>query len=100
RAPWWLIRVGDEPAGVIVLTDLPDGPAWDLSYLGIVPTHRRRGLGRCATCHVLHAAPAAGLVQVQVAVDNRNDPARRLYQTLGVVPSLARGVYLHFLRRN
>jgi ribosomal protein S18 acetylase RimI-like enzyme len=98
-APWWLIRAGDEPAGVVVLTTLPEGPAWDLSYVGILPQHRNRGIGRGATSRVLHAACAAGMVQVQLAVDVRNDPARRLYQALGFVPTVVRDVYLHFLNR-
>jgi mycothiol synthase len=96
-ARWWLVRLGDEPAGVVILTELPEGPSWDLSYLGIVPEHRRQGLARAATYRVLHAALAAGIAEVILAVDVRNAPALRLYQSMGFAQSEVRDVYLHFI---
>jgi ribosomal protein S18 acetylase RimI-like enzyme len=94
---WWLVVADGQPAGVVLLTDLPEGPAWDLSYVGIVPEQRRRGLGRCATGRVLHAAHSAGVAAVLLAVDMRNEPARRLYRSLGFVETAERDVYLNFL---
>jgi mycothiol synthase len=96
---WWLIRAGDEPAGVVILTELPEGPTWDLSYLGIVPEHRRKGLAHSATCRALHATRNADAVELILAVDERNVPARGLYKALGFVESEVRDVYLHFIHR-
>lgn len=94
---WLLIRAGAEPAGVVILTELPEGPTWDLSYLGVVPEHRRQGLAHAATCRALHAARDGGAVELILAVDARNVPARGLYQAWGFVESEVRDVYLHFI---
>jgi mycothiol synthase len=91
---WLLIRAGDAPAGVVVVTALPESATWELSYLGIVPEHRRRGFARAAVCHALSAARDAGAAQVIVAVDSRNAPALHLYRTLRFVEGDARDVYL------
>jgi ribosomal protein S18 acetylase RimI-like enzyme len=92
---WWLVRTDSGPAGVVIITEVPEGPAWDLSYVGIVPEARRRGLARAATSCALHAARAAGATELVLAVDVRNAPARALYQSLGFVESEVRDVYLY-----
>jgi mycothiol synthase len=92
---WWLVRIVDQPVGVVILTEVPEGPAWDLSYVGIVPEARRKGLARAATCRALHAARDARAAELVLAVDARNVPARALYQSLGFVETEVRDVYLH-----
>jgi mycothiol synthase len=92
---WWLIRADGQPAGVVILTEIPEGPTWDLSYVGIVPEARRKGVARAATCRTVQAAHGAGVKDVVLAVDARNVPALRLYQSLGFVESEVRDVYLH-----
>jgi ribosomal protein S18 acetylase RimI-like enzyme len=93
---WWLIRAGETPAGVLILTELPDFAAWDLSYVGVIPEQRRRGVGRAAACHALASARAAGAPELLLAVDTRNTPARRLYRSLGFQEGDVRDVYLYF----
>jgi mycothiol synthase len=95
---WSLVRMRGAPAGVLILTELLEEGAWDLSYIGVVPEHRRHGVGRAATCHGLRIAHAAGAAQMVIAVDVRNDPARRLYASLGFVEADVRDVYLQVLR--
>jgi mycothiol synthase len=95
-APWWLVWADEEPAGVVIMTELPEGPAWDLSYLGVLPRWRRHGLGRMAAGRAVRATHAAGAVRMVLAVDERNDPARRLYETLGFIETEVRNVFLHF----
>lgn len=96
-AGWWLLRAGDEPAGVLILTAMSEDAAWDLSYIGVVPEHRRRGIGRVAVCHALQTAQVGGAVQMLLAVDVRNEPARHLYASLGFTQTELRDVYLHLL---
>ncbi len=98
-AGWWLLRDGGEPAGVLLLTEMREDAAWDLSYIGVVPEHRRRGLGHAAVCHALQTAQAAGAVQMLLAVDRRNAPARRLYASLGFRQTELRDVYLYVFNK-
>ncbi len=93
---WWLAFEQDRPVGVALTTEVPDLGAWDLSYVGIVPEARRRGLGRAVTTHILHAASAAGVHHVSLAVDRRNLPAWNMYAHLGFTPFDHREVYLRF----
>lgn len=79
---WWLASIAGKPAGVAMLTELPDGDGWDLSYVGVTPEFRRHGLGRALAVQALHAAKSWGARQLMLAVDERNEPARRLYEHL------------------
>ena len=91
---WWLACDDDQPVGVVLLTEPADRLAWDLAYVGVVPEHRRRGVGRALVLHALHAAAREVCTRLTVAVDVRNAPARRLYESLGFVLSDTREVLL------
>lgn len=94
---WWLARLGDQPVGVLLATKMFDSLAWDLSYVGVVPQARRRGLARALTQLALAQARKAGASQLNVAVDVRNQPARHLYASLGFSATEQRDVYLALL---
>ena len=79
---WWLAYVGDRPAGVVLLSEMPDAVTWELAYLGVVPQFRRHGFGRTMTLHALHALHGHA-TRMTLVVDVRNLPARRLYESLG-----------------
>lgn len=91
---WWLAFQDGQPAGVCLLTELGDGAGWDLSYLGVVPEFRGRGLGQTLTLHALHAARTLGASEVVVAVDARNAPALALYQAAGFRRTGVKAVFL------
>src|SRR5262245_41993825 len=93
---WWLACEGTRPVGVLLTTKL-DESTWDLSYVGVVPQARRRGLGRRLTQLALSQAHQAGARQLTVAVDQRNEPARKLYARLGFQLANSRDVYLAIL---
>jgi ribosomal protein S18 acetylase RimI-like enzyme len=93
-ALWWLARDGDRPIGVLLLTEMPEWEAWDVSYVGVVPEARRCGLGRELMIHALTEAQAAGVSQMTLSVDDRNRPAWHLYRSLGFEPYDQREVYL------
>lgn len=84
----FLTRVEGEPAGVLLL----EGN--ELTYLGIVPRFRRRGLGSELVRFALHSAQNAGRDSLVLSVDERNRPARQLYETLGFQASGVRLVFL------
>jgi ribosomal protein S18 acetylase RimI-like enzyme len=95
---WWMALRQGRPAGVLILTELPDAPAWEISYLGVVPEERGQGIGRELTCLALHEARAGGAVYVTLSVDARNRPAWNLYERLGFQAHDRREVYLAIRR--
>ncbi|MCI0379888.1 MAG: GNAT family N-acetyltransferase [Gemmataceae bacterium] len=87
------------PVGVVLLTQVPDGPAWDLSYLGVVPLARGRGLGKAMALEALAEARRARAPQLMLAVDARNTPALQLYRSVGFLPTQTRQIYLLVFER-
>jgi ribosomal protein S18 acetylase RimI-like enzyme len=71
-----------------------DAQGWDISYLGLVPEARGRGLGKELVRKALFEARAADALQLTLAVDERNWPARDLYQRMGFETFDSREVYL------
>ena len=92
---WLLIYDGDRTVGVILLVEMPDGVTWELAYLGIVPECRGHGFARDLVMHALHALHTRPAMRVILAVDERNLPARRLYQSLGFHEVESSDVFLH-----
>lgn len=96
---WRLGTVPGEPdaAAVVLLSEVIDRDAWEVAYLGLTPEARGRGLGRAALAHAIELArPTAG--RLELAVDDRNGPARRLYDRAGFIPFDRRAVHLAILR--
>lgn len=96
---WALVWMGERPAGVLLLTELMGSFDWELSYLGVVPELRGRGLGRALVLRALREARRGGAAGLLLSVDARNEPARRLYQRVGFAPVESRLVYLYFFPR-
>ncbi len=93
---WWLASADERPVGVALLTDTPGVESWELSYVGVVPEARRRGIGHALSLWALQEAKRAGVPQLKVSVDARNQPARQLYVKMGFVPHDQREVLLFF----
>jgi ribosomal protein S18 acetylase RimI-like enzyme len=91
---WWLVRRDGAPAAVLLLTEPFDDLDWELSYLGVVPEERRRGVGRAVVARAVEEARAGGAARLSLAVDARNRPAFDLYLSLGFRPTDRREVYL------
>ena len=90
-------RPGDpEAAAILLLSEIPDRLAWEVAYLGLTPRARGRGLGRSALAHALDLARPA-VPRLELAVDDRNHPARRLYDAAGFAPFDRRMVHLAIL---
>jgi ribosomal protein S18 acetylase RimI-like enzyme len=90
---WWLAQQAGQPVAALLIAEVPD-QGWDLSYVGVVPEARRRGIGGELTRKALEEARAAGARQLTLAVDTRNLPAWNLYRHLGFEPFDQREVYL------
>jgi ribosomal protein S18 acetylase RimI-like enzyme len=83
----WLLCVGDEVAGHLLLTygfDLEfGGRQATLTELYISPVHRRAGLGRLAMAHVAELLRAQGITALELQVEADNHEARAFYDALG-----------------
>lgn len=84
-----------EPVAVLLLLAGSES-TWEVSYLGLAPEARGRGLGRRVLAHALERArPQAH--RLELAVDVRNLPADRLYQRCGFHAFERRKVHLAVL---
>jgi ribosomal protein S18 acetylase RimI-like enzyme len=99
RPDRWLVgtvRGEPEARAFLVLSEPPDRPAWEVSYLGLSPQARGRGLGRAAIAHAIDLARGHAS-RLELAVDVRNQPARRLYRATGFITFDRRAVHLRRL---
>lgn len=96
-ARWRLGRIAGDPdaAAVLMLAaiDAPEADAWEVVYLGLTPAARGRGLGRSVIAHALELA-GPGAARLELAVDVRNLPALRLYESTGFTVIDRRVVHL------
>lgn len=80
---WWLASAGHGPAGVLLLAPGPRPGVLELSYLGLVPSARGRGLGRELVRFALERAAASAAEWLTLSADVRNEPALRVYRAHG-----------------
>ena len=93
---WWLFRLGDQDAGVLLMNDHPEQGAWEVVYVGVAPECRGLGLCREMLEHGFSEARCAGRSGVLLAVDSRNDYASRIYDALGFVETDRKSVHVYF----
>lgn len=92
---WQLGRVRGQPEAAIVLllAEVLGHDIWEITYLGLAPEARGRGLGRLAVARALELASGRAR-WLQLSVDVRNIPAIRLYEATGFLPFDRRFVHL------
>ncbi len=79
---WLLIFKDGQPAGCCLLTHCPPSQSVELVYLGIAPRARGLGLGRGVLEHAIHRLGPIDAREVTCAVDSRNLPAIKIYESL------------------
>jgi len=90
RIQWWAAFDGPDRSNdlrgidskivtAFMLNDL-GGNAWELSYMGVVPEHRGRGLGDATLHRALQQARKLDANRITLAVDCRNSIAVQMYQ--------------------
>jgi mycothiol synthase len=94
---WLLVRQNAAWAGCVLLTGLSDVQALEITYLGVSPNFRGRGIGQQLVRKALWIAQAAGFPTVTLAVDSRNQPALRIYKSEGFEVWDERHAYLLIL---
>lgn len=80
---WWIVFERDEPHGALLLNRCPSQGHTELVYLGLSPALRGRGVAQRLLALGFSALAARTERVVTCAVDERNDPARRLYEQHG-----------------
>lgn len=88
---WWVVMTDGAPEGCLLLNRMQDRGGAELVYLGLSPALRGRRLGAALLKFGLARLGRAS--EVNCAVDERNEPAIRLYRRLGFA-SFARRVAL------
>ena len=91
---WFLLQVRGHPVGALLLAPLRDGGALELTYMGLEPSARGKGLGRVLLAQTLRVAKQQGMTYVLLAVDQRNAPAKRLYSFFGFTQLFDRRVFI------
>lgn len=80
---WWVALRGDRAVGCALFNPYPDQGSVELVYLGLSPEVRGVGLGGRLMGLGLQQVSRMNIQRVACAVDERNAPARRLYDRLG-----------------
>ncbi|MCB9840162.1 MAG: GNAT family N-acetyltransferase [Phycisphaeraceae bacterium] len=91
---WWVASEGGRVIGCALFNPYPEQGSIELVYLGLAPEARGRGLGVRLARHGLASLPRRAFTRVACAVDERNAPARRLYDRLGFTRFDAREAYI------
>ena len=87
----WLGRVRGVPVGVLILST--QSSTLEVAYLGVDDRRRGRGIGRELAIHAVREAVRRGCDLLTLGVDERNIPARRMYESLGFETIDSRDVY-------
>lgn len=107
---WTVLRFTDgphqgRPAGVClfnssVANNSSTGTgSHELVYFGLVPEARGRGIGRLLLQHGLDMTRERREGTILLAVDDRNEPAHRIYRDAGFRQRFKRIAYIHSIRR-
>lgn len=92
---WWVMSIGDTAAGCLLLNPCAESKTIELVYVGLGKMARGRGLGHVLLTHGLHVAMHARPgYEVACAVDDRNVPARKLYDRMGFRETAHRGAFV------
>ncbi|MBL8763369.1 MAG: GNAT family N-acetyltransferase [Phycisphaerae bacterium] len=91
---WWIIFDRGEASGCMFLNRCAGMRAVELVYLGLAPALRGRGLARKLLEAGVEALAGGREVTLACAVDTRNTPARRLYESVGFRGYATRAAYI------
>jgi|CXWL01.1.fsa_nt_gi ribosomal protein S18 acetylase RimI-like enzyme len=92
-ATWFVLDDGHQPQGVLLLSKVCREPVMEIVYMGVSQPARGSGIADLLMDHALHitAEHATSLI---LAVDVRNEPAKRLYARWGFVEIARRAAWI------
>ena len=84
KPEWWhFLMKNDTPVGISTMNVSKTKESIELVYLGLTPQMRGHGTGRALMAHALREISGSPQKTVVLAVDDSNDPARRIYEHFG-----------------
>lgn len=89
----WVARVGEEMVGYMLTQYVAE--EIELHTFAVKETWRRQGIGRMLLYHLIDKAKEKKLQDVFLLVRPTNEPARKLYDSLGFKPIGVRRDYYH-----
>lgn len=92
---WQLVRVEGRDAGCILLAQLTHGPLLEVVYMGVRPQFRGQRIGDLLLRQALHLTRRSSASQLTLVVDERNEPARRVYDRFAFKQLTVRDAYLY-----
>jgi len=93
-ARWMIVRHDDNDIGCLLLADHAKQENWELVYMGVAASCRGHRWGREIVRHAQWLVGRAGRPRLVLAVDAKNAPAIRMYQSVGFQSCQRRSVYL------
>jgi ribosomal protein S18 acetylase RimI-like enzyme len=91
---WELALLAGEPAGCVLVSEMPHARLAELVYMGVAPALRGQGVGRALLRRAWEHAQQLRVRQLTLVVDERNAAARRLYERFGMREFSRRGAWL------
>ena len=83
-----------EPIAVLLLAQVAQGSGMELVYLGVAKDYRGKGIGSVLMQYAVSETARFGGTRLYLAVDDRNDPAVRLYTGMGFRASTRKIAYV------
>lgn len=94
---WRVGLAGGEPVGVILLAHIEEQQTFEIVYVGCLPKFRRQGYASTLLAHGVELARGRRLNAMSLSVDEKNFPARKLYETFGFAEVARRDVWIKIL---
>jgi len=98
KRPCWIVELGQEPVGMLSLSDFHPRPAYDITAeitLYLHRAHLGKGLGTQTIAYAHAQAPALGIEKLAALIYNTNTPSLALfnkngYEQVALLPNVAR----------
>jgi len=79
-AAWFVFMTANNPLGILLLRRARREPAMEIVYMGVAQVARGSGVADALMMKAMQSARQAGAETLILAVDSRNEPAKRFYQ--------------------
>ena len=85
---------GRHPVGVLLLNVVEGTAGLEIVYIGVAQPSRRTGVADALLERTFDLARSVSARYVTLAVDRRNDPARRMYARWGFAEAVTRAAFV------